>query len=117
MRASVSLLSQLSDKLLDYCRADFMVANHPLSSEEMGEFYYALGKARAFEQMSAKRPASKLSGDAFSQLVDAYEKFVHDADQYRINPAHTHEQLEKLINDHAAVKQYAHEVRDALAQE
>ncbi len=46
--ASVALLSNLSDKLADYCRTDFIVEGHPLSSEEMGEFYYGLKKARAF---------------------------------------------------------------------
>ncbi len=50
MLASVALVSSLSDKLADYCREDFIVEGHPLSSEEMGEFYYGLKKARAFQQ-------------------------------------------------------------------
>jgi len=117
MQASVALVSSLSDKLADYCRADFIVDRHPLSSEEMGEFYYGLKKVRAFESMSAKRHASDASGRAFSQLLDAYENFVRDADQYRINPAHTHDQLEQLIKDHDFVEQRADDVRRALAAE
>lgn len=115
--ASVALVESLSNKLADYCRADFIVDRHPLSSEEMGEFYYALKKARAFESMTAKRHASEPSGAAFTKLVDAYEKFVHDADQYRLNPSHTKEQLEALIKEHDAVQYCSDETRGALATE
>lgn len=117
MRASVSLVSELSDKLADYCRVDFIVDRHPLSSEEMGEFYYGLKKARAFESMSARRHATDASDQAFSQLVDAYENFVRDADQYRLNQSPTHEQLQQLLKDHDLVRQRAEEVRRALASE
>ena len=114
MFASVTLMTSLSDKLADYCRADFTVDRHPLSSEEMGEFYYGLKKARAFEQMTAKRHATDASGQAFSQLIDAYEKFVRDADRYRIAKAHTREELDELMKDHDVVEQRADEVRRAL---
>ena len=117
MLASVALVSSLSDKLADYCRADFIVDKHPLSSEEMGEFYYGLQKARAFERMIAKRHGADASGRAFSKLADAYEKFVREADQYRLNPSHTQEQLEQLLKDHDLVKQRADEVRRALDAE
>jgi len=113
--ASVALVEGLSDKLADYCRADFIVQRHPLSSEEMGEFYYGLLKARAFQNMTAKSHASQASGVAFSKLIDAYEKFVGDADQYRINPSHTHEALDALMREHDEVKHRAAEVREALA--
>jgi hypothetical protein len=113
--ASVALVESLSDKLADYCRVDFIVDRHPLSSEEMGEFYYGLKKARAFESMSASSHASEASGVAFSKLTDAYENFVRDADQYRINPAHTKEQLDALMKEHEVVRQRAEAVRQALA--
>src|ERR1700733_3999618 len=116
MLASVTLMTSMSDKLADYCRADFTVDRHPLSSEEMGEFYYGLKKARAFEQMTAKRHASEASGEAFSKLVDAYEKFVRDADRYRIAKAHTKEQLDQLMKDREEVQHRAEEVRRALEQ-
>jgi len=116
MLASVALVSSLSDKLADYCRADFVVDKYPLSSEEMGEFYYGLQKARAFELMTAKRHASEASGEAFSGLVDAYEKFVRDADRYRLERSRTDEELKDLISEHDQVRQRADAVRRALQQ-
>jgi hypothetical protein len=117
MLASVSLVTELSDKLADYCRADFVVDKHPLSSEEMGEFYYGLQKVRAFERMTSKRVGSEGSGAAFTKFVNAYEKFVSDADQYRLSRAHTHEQLEQLLADHDSIEHRADEVREALDRE
>ena len=117
MLASVALVAQLSDKLTDYCRADFIVDRHPLSSEEMGEFYYGLKKARAFQQMTAKRYGSEASVKAFAALVEAYENFLRDADQYRLNPSHTHDQLEQLLKDHDLVRQRAEEAKRALSTE
>jgi len=114
MLASTSLIEELSDKLADYCRAGFIVEGHPLSSEEMGEFYYGLKKARAFEQMTAKRHASEASGEAFAKLVDAYEKFVRDADRYRIEQSHTDEELKTLMDEHQEVREDAEAVRRAL---
>ena len=116
MLASTALVEELSDKLADYCRANFIVDRYPLSSEEMGEFYYGLKKVCAFEQMTAKRHASEASGQAFSKLVDAYEKFVRDSDRYRIAKAHTKEQLDELMTDHDEVEHCAEEVRRALQQ-
>ena len=117
MLASVALVTSLSDKLADYSREEFIVDRHPLSSEEMGEFYYGLKKVRAFQHMTGKRSGSETSTQAFDQLVDAYEKFVSDADQYRLNPSHTHEQLDALVRDHDLVKQRADEGRRALDAE
>jgi hypothetical protein len=115
--ASVSLLLEQSDKLADYCRAGFVVGNRPLSSEEMGEFYYALAKAHAFEQMTAKRDPSRASRSRFSQLVDAYDTFVRDADRYRLSSARTPVGLDALLKQHEAVKQRARAVLDALAHD
>lgn len=117
MLASVALVESLSDKLADYCRADFVIEGHPLSSEEMGEFYYGLKKARAFESMTAKVHGSDASGQAFTKLVDAYENFVRDADQYRLSQTHTAEQLDHLMKDHDLVKHRATEVERALRGE
>jgi len=114
MLASTALVEQLSDKLADYCRANFVVEGHPLSSEEMGEFYYGLKKARAFEQMTSKRHASEASGAAFARLVDAYEKFVRDADRYRLEQTHTKEELKPLMEEHRQVDEEAKAVRRAL---
>ena len=114
MLASTALIEELSDKLTDYCRAGFMVDGHPLSSEEMGEFYYGLKKARAFESMTAKPHASEASGAAFSKLVDTYEKFVRDADRYRLQQSHTDEGLKALMEEHHGVREEADGVRRAV---
>ena len=117
MLASVALVANLSDKLSDYCHVDFVVDRHPLSSEEMGEFYYGLKKARAFQQMTASRHGTETSVQAFAELVDAYESFIRDADQYRLDPSHTPEQLEQLSKDHDLVEQRADGVKRALGTE
>jgi hypothetical protein len=67
--------------------------------------------------MTAKRRGAETSGAAFTELVDAYEKFVGVADQYRLNPSHTQEQLEQLLKDHDLVKQRAEEAKRALNTE
>lgn len=104
MAASVALISDLSNKLMDYCRSDFVVDGRSVSSEEMGEFYYGLKKARAFQQMSAKRHGSDAASMAFDKMIDAFEKFVRDADQYRLSQKHTPLELDKLIEDRAYVR-------------
>ena len=82
IKANVSLLSDLSDKLADYCRTYFKLDDRQLSSEEMGEFYYAFNKANAFSS-STPREASRPSHRDFVRLLNAYEKFAHAADEYR----------------------------------
>ncbi len=115
--ASVSLIVEQSDKLADYCRAGFVIDNRPLSSEEMGEFYYALQKARAFEQMTARRGRSNASRKEFAQLVDAYDQFVRDADRYRLSSARPPGGLAALVEEHKTVERRARAVRDALARD
>jgi len=83
----------------------------------MGEFYYGLEKARSFQQMTARRGGPHPSAETFAKLADSYDKFVHDADQYRLNPEHTPQQLEQLIRDHDDVKHRAADVALALDRE
>jgi hypothetical protein len=113
LRATVSLLHGLSDKLGDYCTKDFVIDSRKVSSEEMGEFYYGLQKARAFQQMSAGRMPRDVS-DRFAALVDAYEKFVRDADEYRLNTNHSQQQLDSLMTEHAEVASKSREVIASL---
>jgi hypothetical protein len=115
--ASVSLIVEQSDKLADYCRAGFIVGNRPLSSEEMGEFYYALQKVRGFAQMTARRDAGRASRQQFAELVDAYDQFVRDADRYRLSSARPQSGLAALLKEHDAVRERARAVRAALARE
>lgn len=116
MLASVSLISELSDKLADYCRAGFQVDGRRVTSEEMGEFYYGLSKARAYQTMT-NRYRARRSRKQYAELVDEYEKFVHEADRYRLSASDTPAQLETLLKDHRAVTGRALEVARALEAE
>ncbi len=116
MKASVALISDLSNKLGDYCKAGFVLGGRPVTSEEMGEFYYGLRKVRAYESMTRGQQA-RASRQKYAQLVDAYEKFVHDADRYRLGTSRTPAQLDELMKDRDAVAQLAHQVTAALKSE
>src|SRR5215469_2453583 len=119
MAATVDLLSGLTDKLADYCAAGFRVDGRQISSEEMGEFYYALGKAEAFRAMrraQAQRPSYR----EFSTLLEQYAAFVHSADEYRLAGLAGHPdpvQLARLIAQRDAVRKTASRVRTDLASE
>lgn len=115
MAATVDLLSGLTEKLADYCAAGFKVDDRQVSSEEMGEFYYALGKAeavKALRRSQAQRPSYR----DFSALLEQYAAFVHSADEYRLggrNPG----KLDALIAQRDAVRKTASRVRADLASE
>ena len=116
VEASVALVSDLADKLADYCRSDFMLHGRPVSSEEMGEFYYALRKARSFAAMTEKS-AERPSYQRFGQLLDAYQGFVQAADQYRLSGKPNPETLETLLGRHQEVKRRARLVLEAVRAE
>lgn len=107
IETNVALLSELSDKLADYCRAGFELDGRELTSEEMGEFYYALRRVR----FHSPRPAGGGANDVdatYQEFLTEYEKFVRAADQYRLShqprePA----QLAALMTRHAALKTLA----------
>ena len=115
LAANVALVSDLSDKLFDYCRADFVLNGTKLSSEEMGEFYYALEKAQAFAAMD-KAQSARPSYHAFKELLAGYAAFVKDADQYRLAAAPDPSTRIVLARDHNIVKINAAKVIDALDQ-
>ena len=83
MAANTDLIAELANKLGDYCQAGFMVGDRQVSSEEMGEFYYALKKARAFANMQ-KGEANRPSYRDFMVMLEQYSAFVHAADEYRL---------------------------------
>ncbi len=116
IEVNVALLSELSDKLADYCRADFRLDGRQVSSEEMGEFYYALMKARSYATMTSGA-AGKPSYQAFRLLLDDYGNFLSAADRYRLSPAPDPGQLASLKGAHAAVKRQAQAVLEALRAE
>jgi len=116
MTANVSLLSDLSDKLADYCRAYFKLDDRQLSSEEMGEFYYAFNKASAFSS-STPRESSRRSHQDFVRLLNAYEKFAHAADAYRLGGRPDPAMLASLLSQHDQVRHLAGKVTEDLKDE
>ena len=116
MGAAVDLLSGLSEKLADYSSAGFRVDDRQISSEEMGEFYYALNKAEAFSAMwhsQAQRPSYR----DFSTLLGQYAAFLHSADEYRLGGKSEPVKLAALIGQRDAVRKTASRVRADLASE
>jgi len=116
MAATVDLLSGLTEKLADYCAAGFKVDDREISSEEMGEFYYALNKSQAFRAMrrsQAQRPSYR----DFSTMLEQYAAFVHSADEYRLGERADPVKLAALIAQRDAVRNTASRVRADLASE
>lgn len=116
MAANVALLSDLSDKLADYCRSDFKLDDRQLSSEEMGEFYYAFNKANAFSS-STPRESARASHRDFVAMLNAYERFAHGADGYRLAAKSDPAVLASLISQHDQVKHLAGKVTEDLRAE
>ena len=114
--ANVSLLSDLSDKLADYCRTDFKLDDRQLTSEEMGEFYYAFNKATAFAA-STPRETSRASHRDFVAMLNAYEHFAHDADAYRLGGKSDPSVLASLLSQHDRVRHLAGKVTEDLRAE
>jgi hypothetical protein len=114
--ANVTLLSDLSDKLADYCRNDFKLDDRQLSSEEMGEFYYAFNKANAFSS-STPRESSRPSHRDFVKLLNSYERFAHAADAYRLGGKPDPAALASLLSQHDQVRHLAGKVSEDLKNE
>jgi hypothetical protein len=114
--SNANLLADLADKLSDYCRNDFRIGDRPLSSEEMGEFYYALNKASAFSS-STPREAARASHVDFDSLIGAYEKYVHASDSYRIRGTPDPATLAALQAQHDLVRHLAGRVASDLKDE
>jgi hypothetical protein len=115
--ANTALLSQLADKLNDYCRADFRVDGRQVSSEEMAEFDYALKKARSWAVMVAPAAEGRASYRDFVELMAAYEKFARDAEEYRLSGARGDTaRLATLARDHDEVTRRARLVIAALRE-
>jgi hypothetical protein len=112
--ANVALIADLADKLSDYCRSDFTVSGRSVSSEEMGEFYYALKKARAYAAMT-HNDASRRSHRDFERMLAAYAAFVRAADEYRLAGARDPAKLQALLARHDSVSRLAAQVSADLA--
>jgi hypothetical protein len=114
--ANVALLSDMSDKLLDYCRRDFLLDGRQISSEEMGEFYYAFNKASAFSS-STPREVSRESHLDLIKMLNAYERFVHAADAYRLGGKTDPAILASLKSQHDQITVLAGKVTEDLRNE
>ena len=82
--ATASMLGDLAAKLGDYCQAGFKLGNGEVTSEEMGEFYYALKKARSFASEAASN-SNRQSYRDLTRLIADYAKLVSEADRYRLS--------------------------------
>ncbi|MFZ0887745.1 MAG: hypothetical protein WA005_04775 [Candidatus Binataceae bacterium] len=117
LQANTALLAELADKLEDYCRAGFEVGGRQISPEEMGEFYYALSKARSWGQITQRRAGGRQSYRAFMELLDDYDALVRDADRYRLDRPRDPARLAALAREHDAVRRRAGAVIAALGRE
>jgi len=93
-----------------------MLSGRAVSSEEMGEFYYALKKARSFAAMN-EESAGRPSYQRFAQLLDAYQGLVEAADQYRLSGKPNAATLQTLLGLHQEVKRRARLVLEAVRAE
>jgi hypothetical protein len=106
IETNVTLLSQLSDKLADYCRAGFELDGRELTSEEMGEFYYALKRARLHAPQPGGAEADLVDKE-YEEFLIAYENFVRAADQYRLSRERNAAALDSLMREHANLRRLA----------
>ncbi len=83
----------------------------------MGEFDYALAKARAWAAMTQRSAGERPSYREIVNLMDTYEAFVRDADQYRAAHPRDPARLAALAREHDAVAARARAVLGALADE
>jgi len=90
------MLGDLAVKLSDYCRVGFRLGDREVTSEEMGEFYYALKKARSFTSGAASNSNPQSYHD-LTQLVEDYGKLLNEADRYRLSGKPDPQQLAQIM--------------------
>jgi hypothetical protein len=114
--ANTDLISELADKLLDYARTGFMINDRQISSEEMGEFYYAAKKAHEFAR-ATEEDSRRASYRDFAAMLATYGAFLHSADECRLAGHPDAAKLSALISQHDAVEKIAARVRADLSRE
>ncbi len=114
--ATASMLRDLAVKLDDYCRADFKTGEREISSEEMGEFYYGLKKARSYAAEASSNSARQSYRDLV-RLIDDYAQLVGDADRYRLAGKPDLQRLKEILARGQQVGVEAQTVLDDLAKE
>jgi hypothetical protein len=116
MAANTDLIAGLADKLGDYCQAVFTVGDRQISSEEMGEFYYALKKAQAFAN-TQRTEANRASYRDFTVMLAQYASFVRAADEYRLGGHGDEATLATLKAQRDTIDTSASRVREDLKAE
>ncbi len=114
--ATATMLSDLSVKLGDYCRADFKTGGRDISSEEMGEFYYGLKKARSYAAEASSK-STRPSYRDLTRLIGDYGQLVSDADRYRLAGKPDPQQLKEILARQQQVSIEAQSVLDDLRRE
>jgi hypothetical protein len=94
--ATASMLRDLALKLGDYCSAGFKLDGREVSSEEMGEFYYGLRKARSYAAERAS-DSSRQSYRDLTRLINDYGQLLSDADRYRLSGKPDPQQLKDIL--------------------
>ncbi len=94
--ATASMLGDLAVKLSDYCRVGFRLGDREVTSEEMGEFYYALKKARSFTSEAGSNSNPQSYRD-LTRLVQDYGKLLNEADRYRLSGKPDPQQLADIM--------------------
>jgi hypothetical protein len=115
-RATASMLRDLASKLADYTWADFKVGGREVSSEEMGEFYYGLRKARSFASEASSNSGRQSYRD-LTRLTDDYAKLLSMADRYRLSGKPDPERLQSILAHQQQVGAEAQAVLKDLSSE
>jgi hypothetical protein len=113
--ATASMLGDLSDKLGDYCRADFKLDGREVAPEEMGEFYYALRKARSYLS-EASSHSGRRSYQDLTRLVNDYADLLSEADRYRLAGKPDPQRLAEILARQQHVSAEAHALIEELRQ-
>ncbi len=105
------MLGDLAQKLGDYCRADFKLDHREVSSEEMGEFYYALRKARSYASEAASN-SDRQSYRDLTRLIDDYAQLLGEVDRYRLTGKPDPQRMAEIV---AAEQRVRDEAQSVLA--
>ncbi len=114
--ATASMLGDLAVKLGDYCQAGFKLGRRDVTSEEMGEFYYALKKARSYASEAASN-SSRQSYRDLTRLIADYGKLVGEADRYRLAGQPDAQRLADIMSAQQRVTSEANAVLNDLKEQ
>jgi len=114
--ATASMLGDLAQKLGDYCRADFKLDHREVSSEEMGEFYYALRKARSYASEAASN-SNRQSYRDLTRLIEDYTQLLSKVDRYRLTGKPDPQRLAEIVAAEQRVSDEAQSVLKDLREQ